>query len=187
MANVNAPRGFVPRSHPSGDIRSSAYTIASTYGYDIPLGHPVELTGTGKNIQLSAATNVNTIGVFAGCRWVDSQGNQKFSNYWPASTTGTDIVALVIDDPSVTFEIQCDALNEADVGLLADWNAGSISAKFGTSGAYLVASGAATSDQSVRILGLIPRCDNAYGAYAKAEVRFAEHALANVVAGVGGA
>lgn len=187
MSNVNAPRGFVPIKHPSGDIRVSAYTIASAYGYDIPQGHPVELTGTGKNIQLSAAANVNTIGVFQGCRWVDSQGNQRFSNYWPASTAGTDIVALVIDDPNVTFEIQCDTLAEADVGLLADWNAGTMNTKFGTSGAYLVASGAAATDQSVRILGLIPRCDNAYGAYAKAEVRFAEHALANVVAGVGGA
>ena len=39
----------------------------------------------------------------------DSSGDIIFSNYWPASTTGTDIFANVVDDPSALFEIQADA------------------------------------------------------------------------------
>jgi hypothetical protein len=188
MANVNAPRGLVPIRHATGGvIRTESYTIASTYGYDIGRGHPVELTGTGKNIQLSAATNVDSIGVFAGCRWVDANGSQHFSNYWPASTTGTEIEALVWTDPDIIYEIQADSCAEADVGLLADWNAGTTSTTYGVSGAYAVVSAAASTDKGLRVLGLVPRVDNAYGAYAKVEVKFAEHAIGDVVAGVGGA
>lgn len=187
MANTNSPFGFRARRHMTGGmIRLSEYSIASAYSSNIFLGDPVEMTGTGKNIQLAAAANVDSIGVFAGCRYVDSQGNQKFSKYWPASTTATDIVAMVYDDPNIVFEMQVDTIAAADVGLLVDWNAGSGSTITGVSGAYADISSAAATDKSLRILGLVPRVDNAYGAYAKIEVVFAEHALKGVVAGVGG-
>lgn len=186
MANTNAPFGLLPYKHPSGKERLSEYTIATGYTSNICRGDPVELTGTGKNIQLAAAANADNLGVFAGCRYVNAAGEQKNSPYWPASTTATDIVALVWDDPEIIYQIEGDTVNEADIGLLADWNAGTASTTYGRSGAYAVVSAGATTNQALRLLGLVPRVGNAYGAYAKVLVKFSEHALSNAVAGVGG-
>lgn len=187
MANTNAPTGLRPIGHASGGcIRSEKYSIASEYGFNIGKGHPVELTGTGKNVQLAAAANADNLGVFAGCQYVDASGNQHFSNYWPASTVATDIICHVWTDPDIVYEIQGDTANEADIGLLADWNAGTTSTIYGRSGAYAVVSAGATTNQALRVLGLVERPGNAYGAYAKILVKFAEHAIGNVVAGVGG-
>jgi hypothetical protein len=169
-----------------GEIRSNEYSIASAYAANLFTGDPVEMTGTGKNIQLAAAANADNIGVFAGCRYVNAAGEQKFSRYWPASTVATEIVALVYDDPNIVFEAQCDTLAAADIGNQMDWAAGTGSTSTGTSGAYADESTKATTGASLRIMGLVPRPDNAYGAYAKAEVTFAEHVLKGVVAGVGG-
>lgn len=188
MANVNAPFGLRPFRHMTGgEVRMNEYSIASAYGANIFHGDPVEMTGTGKNVQLAAAQNVDNIGVFGGCRYVDSQGNQKFSKYWPSGTVATDIVAYVYDDPNIVFEIQCDTLAVGDIGQLVDWAAGTGSTLTGVSGAYAdLTTGTATTNMSLRLVELKRSPDNAYGAYAKALVVFAEHALKGVVAGVGG-
>lgn len=187
MANVNAPSGLKPTRHQTGgQIRLSQYSIASGYGTSIFSGDPVVQTGTGKNIAASAAGTTNSIGVFAGVRYVDAQGRQIFAPAWPAGTVATEIVALVYDDPDIVFEAQIDTIAEADVGLLADWALGTGSLATGVSGAYVDSATKATTGTSLRIIGLVPRVDNAYGAYAKVEVLFIEHALRGVVSGVGG-
>lgn len=187
MANPNAPFGFKPLRHMSGRaIVQNEYSIASGYASNIGKGHVVEMTGTGKNIQLAAAGNVDSIGVFMGCQYVNAQGEQKFSKMWPASTVATNIKAFVVDDPDVIFAIMCSTLAAADIGQLADWHAGTTNTTTGKSGAYLNAATLAASDASLRILRLANKGKNAYGAYAIAEVLFIEHALRGVVAGVGG-
>lgn len=190
MANTNAPFGLRPIRHLSGGvIRANEYSIASNYATDIFTGDVVELSGTGKNVTKAAATNVDNIGVFAGCRWVDPQGIQHFSQYWPASSlsTLTEIVAFVYDDPNIVFECQADGAVVGEMQVLADWNVGTGSTVTGQSGLYAVVSGtSATTGGSLRVMGLVDRPDNAYGAYAKIEVMFAEHVLGRVVSGVGG-
>lgn len=188
MSNTDAKLGFKAVRHLGGGlVRTNAYSIASGYATAIYYGDPVEMTGTGRNIQLAAATNADNIGVFAGVHYKDATGKSVYSKYWPASTTATDVEALVYDDPNTVFEIQGDSVAEGDVGALVDWNAGTGSATTGYSGAYAVVTGATgTADKALRILGLVPRPENAYGAYAKIEVMFAEHSLRGVVAGVGG-
>ena len=125
MANVNGPFGLRPARHLTGGvIRASEYSIASGYATSIFTGDVVEMTGTGTNVGKAAAQNADNIGVFAGCRYVDAQGKQQFSQYWPASTTATDVVAFVYDDPNIVFEAQTDTLAEGDIGALADWNVG---------------------------------------------------------------
>lgn len=188
MANTNAPHGLRAVKHMTGGVvRTNEYTIASAYNTNIFYGDQVEMTGTGKNVALAAATNVDNIGMFAGCRYVNAAGEQKFSKYWPADTVATEIVALVYDDPNIVFEAQCDTLAAADIGTLVDWNAGTGSTSTGMSGGYMdVGAGTATTDQTYRLIELKPSPDNAYGAYAKAYVVFAEHVLKGVVAGVGG-
>jgi hypothetical protein len=187
MANVNSPFGFRPVRHQSGGcVRLNEYSIASGYDTDIFQGDVVEMTGTGKNIAIVAAANADNLGVFWGCRYVDAQGNQQFSKYWPANTTATDIVALVYDDPNIVYEAQVDTIVAADIGTLMDLAVGTGSALTGVSGAYLDQSTAATTGCALRVLELKPSPDNEYGDYAKVNCVFAEHVMKGVVAGVGG-
>lgn len=191
MANTDAAVGFVPVRHlTGGEIRLANLSIASGYNAALGKGDVVELTGTGTNIQAAAAQNVDNIGVFAGCSYIDAQGNPVFTEYWAANTATKNAaaaVALVWQDPFIVYRVQCDTLAEADIGLLADWDAGTASATTRLSGLELVASGGATTAKSMRIIGLSDIPDNAYGAYAKADVVFGEHALltgANAAGGV---
>lgn len=187
MANVNAPSGLKPVRHMTGGvIRLNEYSIASGYASNLFQGDPVEMTGTGKNIQLAAAGNADNLGVFWGCRYVNAQGEQQFSRYWPANTVATAIKAMVYDDPNIVFETQADTIAEGDVGNLLDWAVGTGNTRTGMSGAYADSSTKGVADGALRVLGIVPRVDNAYGAYAKIEVVYAEHALKGVVAGVGG-
>ena len=48
--------------------------------------------------------------MFNGCRYTDpTSGEQVFSNYYPGSISASDILAFVIDDANVVFEVQADA------------------------------------------------------------------------------
>lgn len=177
MANTDAKFGFRPVSHPSGDVRLApqAYTIASEYGTALYRGQVVEMTGTGRNIQSAAAGNADNRGVFWGVEYTNASGERISSRYWPASTVATNVKALVYDDPDIVFEVQCDTLAEGDIGANADHIVGTGSALTGDAGSYLEASATATSGKSFTIIGLVNRPDNAYGAYAKALVKFVEH------------
>lgn len=187
MANTNAPFGLRPvRLFNGGDIRSTEYSIASNYGTKIFLGDVVQMTGTGKNIEVAAGGNVDNLGVFAGCSYINEQGRPTWSHYWPASSSFTQVKALVWDDPNLIFEAQVDTLAEADIGQLIDWDDGTGNTLTGLSGRQLAATSLAATDKSLRIMRLSSYPDNAYGAYAKAEVMFIEHVLKGVVAGVGG-
>jgi hypothetical protein len=188
MANTNAPYGFRPIRHASGGtIRQEEYSIASGYGTAIGYGHPVELTSTTNQIQIAAAANEDNLGIFVGCKYTDSNGNITYSRYWPASTTGTNIVAYVITDPFVVFSCQGDSVAVTDLGAFADWNAGTTNTTTGNSGAYLAVSGATgTTGKSMRILKIIDDGENAAGAYAKIEVMWTENTLVGPVTGVGG-
>lgn len=185
MTNVNRPAGLIPASHGAGGTpsRLGAYTIASGYGTSLYRGDPVDLTGTGRNIQIATAGDDNPIvGVFAGVRYVDSNGEQQFRPRWPASTTATEIEALVYDDPQQLFVGQVDdsaGLVEAEVGLNANLVAGSGNDFTGQSGWQIDKTGMATTITfQVRILGLARMPDNDYGQYAKALVRINRHRYA---------
>jgi hypothetical protein len=190
MANVNGPFGLRPvRKLGGGEITQNEYSIATAYATAIYTGDVVEMSGTGRDITQAAATNVDNIGVFRGCSYVDANGRWTFSPYWPGVSDGkTTIVAYVIDDPDVVFECQATTIAEADIGNVAQILVGSGSANTGISalqwdGGNKAANGAG---KSLRAMRLVNRPDNAYGAYAKIEVMFAEHALMGVISAVGG-
>ena len=139
---VNAPFGLRPISSINGGSwteKTNEYYIsasadgATTYASNVFTGDPVIFNpaaanqggGTiaryGFNTDGDAGTNnVSVVGVFAGCRYTDINGKLVQSAYWPASTrvqAGTQIIAFVIDDPSVVYDIQVstwtDELNDA--------------------------------------------------------------------------
>ncbi len=109
MANQDAAFGLRPIKTSTSSQRQNRYRIASGYGTSIFQGDLVLVDTNGTITRAPAGGTALILGVFNGCSYVDSSGDIIFSNYWPASTTGTDIFANVVDDPSALFEIQADA------------------------------------------------------------------------------
>ena len=112
MANKDASFGLKPVKMMGGSPYSggqSRYRIAANYGTSIFQGDLVmQVTGGGIEIHADGGT-VPIVGVFNGCMYTDpTTSEQVFSNYYPASTNASDIIAFVHDDPNTVFEIQAD-------------------------------------------------------------------------------
>jgi hypothetical protein len=112
MANKDASFGLKPVRMMGGSPYSggqSRYRIAANYGTNIFQGDLVmQVTGGGIEIHADGGT-VPIVGVFNGCMFTDpTTSEQVFSNFYPASTNASDIIAFVHDDPNTVFEIQAD-------------------------------------------------------------------------------
>ena len=113
MANQDAAFGMRPVGKIGGmpfTGGQSRYRIAADYGTSIFQGDMVmQVTGGGVEVHADGGT-VPIVGVFNGCSYTDpTTKEQKFSNFYPASTNASDIIAFIIDDPMVIFEVQCNA------------------------------------------------------------------------------
>ena len=110
MANKDAAFGMKPVRMIGGAPYTggqSRYRIAANYDTSIFQGDMVTQV-TGGHIALHADGGVvPVVGVFNGCQYTDpTSGEQVYSNYYPASTNASDLIAFIIDDPMVVFEIQ---------------------------------------------------------------------------------
>ncbi len=188
MSSTSAPFGFRPSYHNSGRITAKAYTITTGYAQNIFSGDPVKLTGDGV-IQLGTSDGTRSgtvdgillLGTFAGVQYDDSNGKPTLSPYWPASTTATNIIAWVYDDPEIIFDVQYDNPSsgttvQTAVGEECDWSVASPggSTQVGLSTTKLTAI-QATSGQ-FQITGFSGNVDDALtDAYVVATVRINEH------------
>ena len=113
MANQDAAFGFRPVRHLSGGlIRTNEYKIAANYDTALYHGQCVKAVAAG-GIESCAAGEV-VLGVFGGCFYTDpTTSKPTFSNYYPASTNASDIVAYIYDDPRIVFEAQHDGTGTA--------------------------------------------------------------------------
>ena len=180
MSSLNQPFGLRPSFHPSGLDRAVALTdgILSTYSSDILKGQPVKLATTGV-IQAAAAGDA-FLGAFAGVQWTDTTGRVRISNYWPANTayvTGS-CIAYYYQDPAIVYDIQADgSLAQTALGAQSDFSA--VTAGSTTTGlsqctisTSVVAAG---SSAQLKIIGLTPGVDNAWGdAYTVVQVQVNE-------------
>jgi hypothetical protein len=114
MATSAAPTG----AEPVGTLSASgSFTgkvrhikIASGYGTAIFYGDFVKLVSSGTVEKDTGTTSLTPVGVFMGCSYTDPSTNQKtFNQQFPASTAASDIMAYVLDDPSVLMRMQGDA------------------------------------------------------------------------------
>ena len=67
-------------------------------------------TATGADLTTNnlGGSSIGALGVFVGCSYVNAQGQQIYSQYYPSGTTGV-CVAYVVDDPMVVFQAQASA------------------------------------------------------------------------------
>ena len=113
MATTATPMGAEPTDTLSA---SGSFTgkvrhikVASGYGTAIFYGDFVKLVSTGTVEKDTGTTAATPVGVFVGCAFTSpSTGELTFSQYFPASTVASDIVAYVVDDPNVLMRMQSD-------------------------------------------------------------------------------
>ena len=154
MANQQGNFGFRPVL-----MMGSAYngqgqqqmSIASNETNSIFMGDPVVLNANG-SISRGSSAGAELVGIFNGCFYTDPTTQKPtFSNHYPGAIVADDIVANVISDPDVIFEVKVDDTNggRAQVGStcnIATYSAGST--KSGISGVAIDGSTFATSDAS---------------------------------------
>lgn len=119
MASTSAtPYGLVPVKRSDGMPYNGAigeYRVQSGYATALYNGMPVQYTGG--YITACSAGNMGTtaapdeyIGVFMGCSYTDpTTGTKVWRQYLPASTSASDIVAFVADDPNLVFKVQANS------------------------------------------------------------------------------
>ncbi len=177
MANVNAAFGLAPVRHMSGNApRANKYTIVSGLAENIFTGDLCIIDGNGQ-VTPHTATEVNNIGVFAGCSYTASDGSYVYSEYWPTGTTATSIIAYIYDDPYIVFKIQSAGTPaQTNVGNCADVVAGAGSTTTGRSGFSLNGT-MSNSAATCKIMALHDTPDNSMAQYAVLEVLINEHLL----------
>ena len=177
MANKDASFGLRPVRMMGGSPYSggqSRYRIAANYGTAIHQGDMVmQVTGGGIEIHADGGT-VPIVGVFQGWQYTDpTTSEQVFSAHYPASTNASDIIAFVIDDPDVVYEIQADdTFPVADLfGNFDIVYTSSGSTVTGISGAELdVTTGATTAGLPIKAIDISADPENSDGATANTNV-----------------
>ena len=106
---VSAPYGLKPINLIGGQVFAGStreYPIIYGYATNIFYGDVVGLVrGNLERLSVSTGTLGTVAGVFLGCSYTNPTTKQKtFSQYYPASTSAGDIMAIVCDDPDTVFK-----------------------------------------------------------------------------------
>ncbi len=193
MANANRPSGFSPVQYLNGSPwngQARIYSIAAAYTTALYIGDPVKSSGTADangvpGIVLGATTGALR-GVIVGLGSAEGLiANPKNLDitYRPAAAQATDWYAMVVDDPDVLFEVQENANGTALAATEIGLNTISVSGTgSGFVSGWMLASAtdatpATTATLQLRLMGLVRRQQNAFGAYAKHLVKINVHEL----------
>lgn len=193
MANANRPSGFSPVQYLNGSPwngQARIYSIAAAYATALYIGDPVKSSGTADangvpGIVLGATTGALR-GVIVGLGSAEGLiANPKNLDitYRPAAAQATDWYAMVVDNPDVLFEVQENANGTALAATEIGLNTISVSGTgSGFVSGWMLASAtdatpANTATLQLRLMGLVRRQQNAFGAYAKHLVKINVHEL----------
>lgn len=201
MANANRPAGFIPVQYLNGSPwngQARIYSIAAAYATALYIGDPVKSSGTANadgvpGVVLGAATG-GLRGVIVGLGTQEgllANPQNLDITYRPAAATSKDWFCMVVDDPQVLFEIQEKSntlqIAATDIGLNTVPVVGTGNGF--TSGWQLASSTdatpAVTATLQLKLMGLVRRQQNAFGAYAKHLVQINVHELAHGTGSLG--
>jgi hypothetical protein len=191
---VDAPYGLQALNRVDGLPYAGAIRqvpIASTYNTAIYNGDIVRVA-SGGTIQKStvtvdsttAAAN-NTVGVFVGVQYVNTQGQTVQAQYYPGNAAATSAVAFVVDDPLAAFRVAVTlsnsamtTVNQSIVGTNMAIVQGTGSNATGNSGVSVVASANSTGNAAalpVRVIAVIPDTASNATAFTEVLVKFNNH------------
>ena len=168
---VDGPYGFKPINLIGGQVFAGStreYPIPYGYATSIFYGDLVGLTrGNVQRLSVSTGTLGTVTGVFLGCSYTNPTTKQKqFAQYWPASTTAGDAVAIVCDDPDTVFKaVVCNTGTTVASGARAMIgqnlaminNTGNVNTGDSANALLAPSDTPATTDAlPIRVLGLVP-------------------------------
>lgn len=204
MANFQAPRGFVPSRYRDGSMwsgQTNMYHIPSSDGNQYNPGDVVKSSANADANGIPDVTKITNgtdtargviFGVLAASPNLPS--NQGFNldltvQNIPASKT-RDYYVLVCDDPNVLYELQDDGLNPGNsIATNSNKNAtytvtNPTSPQQNSATVLNSASFATTATLSLKVMGLVQKPNNAFGAFATWLVMFNQHEFQGNTAGV---
>lgn len=188
---IDAPYGLVPVRLLNGTSFAGAtrqYSIASGYGTSIFNGDAVKLVtgGTVERDTFDAA--MTPIGVFLGCTFTDPNTSQlTFKQYYPASTSASDIKAYVVDAADILYKVAIVS-SGTTIGDMAITDIGANVAGVDNTGSTVTGnSKCAISDTSAttatlpfRVVELVEETKNSSGGFTEAYVKWnAGHQFGN--------
>jgi hypothetical protein len=165
---VDAPYGLKPINLIGGQVFAGAtrqIPIASGYATNLLNGDVVKLVSDGTLGKDTGTTTATPVGIFLGCRYTDpSLGYELYSQYFPANTVASDIVAYVADDPDQLFKVAVVSGTTviAGVGRTVVGNNVALVQNAGTTTtgnskvAVLSTSAATTNTLPIRVIDVIP-------------------------------
>ena len=193
---VSGPSGLVPVKLVSGVPFvgvTRQYSIASGYNTNIFNGDAVQLVTGGTVERDTADAAMTPIGVFLGCTYTDpSLGYQLFSQYYPANTAASDIMAYVADGTDVLFKVavlSSGAGSTPVIGDLAITDLGANVAMINNNGDTATGNSrcgisdttATTNTLPLRIVELVEETKNSSGGFTEALVKWnAGHQMNNL-------
>lgn len=199
---VTAPYGLEPINRLDGMPYAGAtrlIPIASTYNTAIYNGDIVRVAAGGtieKSTVTSNATGAaanNTVGVFVGVQYVNTQGQTVQAQYYPGNVAATNAVAYVVDDPNAVFKVAVTLSNSAmsnttiaAVGTNVAAVQGTGSSTTGNSGvSVLQPTGSAGNASALpfRVIAVVPETAVNATAYREVIVKFNNHQY-NVTTGL---
>ena len=111
MANKDAPFGFKLVGKIGSSVQNNGtteYEIASGASWKYILRRPCKNDCCWYYTRLRFAGEQPILGIFRGCKFVDTDGSVVFKAHYPSGQTSTStITALVEDDPNNLYEVQC--------------------------------------------------------------------------------
>lgn len=181
---VSAPYGLKPVNLIGGQVNAGStrqIPIASGYATSIFNGDVVKLSSDGVLVKETGTTTATPVGVFMGVSYTDPVLKYKiFSQYYPADTVASDIVAYVVDDPDALFKVAVVSGTTVVAGVgrtvvgnnvALVQNAGD--ANTGNSAvAVLSTSAATTASLPVRIIDVVPETVDDSGDYTEVIVKW---------------
>ena len=163
---VSAPYGLIPINLIGGQVFAGAtrqIPIASASATAIFFGDVVELNSSGTLSKSTGTDSATPVGVFMGCSYTDPTFGKVFRQYYPASTSASDIMAYVEDDPSALFKVAVVSatttisyVNRTAVGNNAVLVQNAGSTVNGNSKVAVSSTTATTSTWPVRIIDVVP-------------------------------
>jgi hypothetical protein len=181
---VDAPYGLKPINLVGGQVFAGAtrqIPIASGYATNLLNGDVVKLTTDGTLVKDTGTTTATPVGVFIGCKYTDPNlGYELYSQYYPANTVASDIVAYVADDPDQLFKVAVVSGTTviAGVGRTVVGNNVALVQNAGstTTGnskvAVLSTSAATTNTLPVRVIDVVPDTATAADTYVELIVKW---------------
>lgn len=201
MANANSPFGALPVKHGNGNPwngMTNRYLVPSSDGSAYYIGDLVisaanaDANGVPAVAKATAAQTMRGIVVgveVAPPNSVTLQGTALSLETLTIPATKTrDYYVYVVDDPDIVFEIQGDTTGTNQIAANANKNAqftiaapsaGSYSATVVNSSTIAV-----TQTHNMKLMGLVQRSTNAFGASAVWLAKFNQHELMGNTAGI---